>query len=130
MASLHTGDLVHSKHRVGVEPNEKPVINHRLRAKAIFRIGLKDENCVTVEVTSLSVIFCRAKQHACMPVMATSMHHYIICGFLIATSSPFKRKSIHISPESNTTCETAALKKHNNAGNANALMYLKAKRFE
>ena len=57
---------------------------HCLCAKAVFLIGLEDEDCASVEITGLSQIFGCTKQHARMSIMATGVHYAIICGFVVA----------------------------------------------
>ena len=130
MTGLHTGDIVHGEYSVGAQPCEQPFINHCLRAKAVLLIGLKDEDCSPLENTGLSKISSCTKQHACMPVIATGVHHFIMCRFMVTISCFVEGQGIHISSKGNTAGAITALHNTNYASATNFFIYLETKRFE
>ena len=88
--------IMHAVDLVDGEPLHQPLFDHHTAAAAAFFGGLKNDHGRAVEIARLAEVFRRAQQHGCVPVMATGMHHPVVCGRIGRPGIFEDRQRVHI----------------------------------
>jgi hypothetical protein len=119
-----TGKVVNRINLIHRDDFKLAFVNHRLRALAIFLIGLKDENNRPVGITLCCQRRGGIQQHSHVAVMAAGMHHIGVAGLVFKVISFRDWQSIHVGSQ---TDHTAAAAITQNPDNPKALVNLKPK---
>ena len=77
LTNIQPRPVMHPPYGFYGELIKQTFVTHDFAAAAIFLSRLKNHNNITVKMAVICQIFCRAKQHGRMPVMAAGMHDSI-----------------------------------------------------